>query len=86
MGLIRHDPSVQRLVERAQTQTRQIELLTQQNAALDARLTALEQNAQQRTPPTLANTLNFSPEWFSMAALIFVGMMLARRFGFGAKP
>jgi hypothetical protein len=60
--------------------------LEQQNAALDARLSALEQNAQQHTPPTLANTLSFSPTWFIVAALIFAGLVLARRFGFGGKP
>jgi hypothetical protein len=86
VGLIRHDPSVQRLVERAQTQSKKIELLELQNAALDARLTTLEQNAQQHTPATLANTLNFSPTWFILAGMIFVGLMLARRFGFGGKP
>ena len=80
VGLIRNDPAVQRLAAQARTQTSQIEQLQQQNAALDARLSALEQNAQ-HSPATLGGVGAFAPEWLLAAGLTCAGMILARRLG-----
>jgi hypothetical protein len=57
-------------------------------AGLGARLNDARAIFEVNNPdtPTLTNILSLSPIAYVIAALIFAGLMLARRFGFGGMP
>ncbi|MEP7200202.1 MAG: tail fiber domain-containing protein [Chloroflexota bacterium] len=82
--------AIQGLHQIVQEKDARITQLESDNAALkarvdslDARLTALEQRVS--SAPTLAGTMSLAPEWLLISGIMFVGMVLARRFGFGGK-